>query len=1349
VYVRETDGTPSGWVKQIQVDNNALTVTGADAVIDLSGAAGGSAITFDIEDDGGNDSTDLSEIATDNDTNSIFTEPSADKMLIDLSKDWPKADAADIAYDVGLTGDGDFGDFDVKSIDGLYGVDDQIYIDMGTNGVLTLEADTSINITAPTDVGDEDITSIDKLEGYDAAVYIDMGADGTIAIEADTAINLSGPMDFDDEDVTSVDKLEGVDNAIYVDLGADTIAQIEADGKIQLGAPDVEQYEATNDANPEYRQGGADAEESVIQTVFDSGAQTVDYLLIKTETADATADEGRIIFQVDEQQTLQVDDGGIEVGANGVDGTLKLYSEQGGTDYGVVFTPHTTMTETTTYKLPAADGTASQYLYTDGSGQLAWGDPTGSGDITAVGDGASGAVFTADGAGETLYFEGSSANDYEILLTSDNPGADCTVTLPDQTGHVLLGASAGYTDNTLIRANGSTSHLTQGTGITVDDSNNVASMGTLGCGAITTTGTITAGSGAIAITDATGNVDGSKIADADLGVITFSSGAVTIDDGTVVPADLADDDFGDFSVSSGSATLDADVVAAAEMADADHGDVTWASGVANVDVFDITGASTVADNITVRFGGAATDYFMEFAEGDEDTLSIYTTDTASTGTDNGMITIAVDTGNAGCTANQEVFEIGRGGQDDGDTNFVELFSVDEDGDVYYAGTATAAPSEDPGVVLNEITAGDTDWWFGINADQSGDDDDDFELGIGLTIGTNTKWAVDNSGNTVAQGNATADAFIMEGGTYDTTIDPGTPTESVTYQWPLADGTSGQVLATNASGVMSWTTVTATPAGSNYHVQWNNGTALDSEAAFTYNDDNNTLSITQSATNPTLQIGDGTYSWNFTPQVGIEGFLEVDSDIAIEDDLYLDSDSAVTHWGEDGDVTVTHDPDDGLFVKSIATGDNNPFVLTVQTGETDIAADDVLGGIYFQAPDEATGTDAILVAAGIEAVSEGDFAADSNATKLSFQTGASEVAAEKMSLSSAGNLTVSGDVAITGDDLNMGADPAEGGAINLGNATVIAWEDATECTLTHVDNTGLTCNLQIQGATVTDGTVTLAGDGTITGISAGGLPDDSIVDADIDQDGTFSLTGDWTVGNLTAGTLTANTIDTTGAADIDIGSADVTDVTITTDGGADSLTIGNNADLDFGITFDSDTDDATINWDEDNSELEINAPNYRFGANADEDIVITLDSDTEDAAITWDEDNGELEFGAIDLLTTGSIQGAVKINSDADGMSQGEMTAVGMYGSMFFATGAGTWNLPAAAAGMSFCLYSTGANAIIINPDDGDTITYDGTKDTAGHQIASPSAAGDFISMVALDATDWYVLGHSGTWVPGS
>ena len=122
------------------------------------------------------------------------------------------------------------------------------------------------------------------------------------------------------------------------------------------------------------------------------------------------------------------------------------------------------------------------------------------------------------------------------------------------------------------------------------------------------------------------------------------------------------------------------------------------------------------------------------------------------------------------------------------------------------------------------------------------------------------------------------------------------------------------------------------------------------------------------------------------------------------DLYL-ADGGVIYFGNDQEITLTHSADDGLILKHVGTGDGKEPSLTFQAGDNDIAADDVLGSIFFQAPDEGAGTDAILVAAGIEAVSEGDFSASNNATKLSFKTGASEAAAEKVAISSAGNLSL--------------------------------------------------------------------------------------------------------------------------------------------------------------------------------------------------------------------------------------------------------------------------------------------------------------------------------------------------------
>ena len=126
----------------------------------------------------------------------------------------------------------------------------------------------------------------------------------------------------------------------------------------------------------------------------------------------------------------------------------------------------------------------------------------------------------------------------------------------------------------------------------------------------------------------------------------------------------------------------------------------------------------------------------------------------------------------------------------------------------------------------------------------------------------------------------------------------------------------------------------------------------------------------------------------------------------------------------------------LTLKNPATS-ASPATVLLQTGDTDIAVNDVLGKIQFQAPDEGTGTDAILVAAEVAAVSEGDFSASSNATKLSFKTGASEAATEKMSLSSGGNLTLPTDAAV----VNFGAN--------------------SDVTLTHVHDTGLLLNAAMQ------------------------------------------------------------------------------------------------------------------------------------------------------------------------------------------------------------------------------------------------------------------------------------------------
>ena len=98
----------------------------------------------------------------------------------------------------------------------------------------------------------------------------------------------------------------------------------------------------------------------------------------------------------------------------------------------------------------------------------------------------------------------------------------------------------------------------------------------------------------------------------------------------------------------------------------------------------------------------------------------------------------------------------------------------------------------------------------------------------------------------------------------------------------------------------------------------------------------------------------------------------------------------------------------------------------------MAADDVIGKISFQAPDEGTGTDAVLVSGAIQAVAEGDHSSSSNATRLEFMTGASEAATAKMKLSSGGDLTVTaGNVVMgtSGKGIDFSATADSGGTMS--------------------------------------------------------------------------------------------------------------------------------------------------------------------------------------------------------------------------------------------------------------------------------------------------------------------------------
>jgi hypothetical protein len=235
------------------------------------------------------------------------------------------------------------------------------------------------------------------------------------------------------------------------------------------------------------------------------------------------------------------------------------------------------------------------------------------------------------------------------------------------------------------------------------------------------------------------------------------------------------------------------------------------------------------------------------------------------------------------------------------------------------------------------------------------------------------------------------------------LQAGSISSDVTFTLPTADGSNGQFIKTNGSGALSFGSVSS---------------ALDD---ITTGDAASTLATSAGNITIDAQGSDTDIIFKGTDGGADTTFLTIDGSDAgtliANHNLELGTDSSEILFGSDNEVKIIHNADKGLILKHTATADDKPVILTLQTGETDMAANDVIGKIEFQAPDEGTGTDAILVSAAIQARAEGDHSSSSNATSLDFMTGASEAAAKKMSLTSAGHLLPASDDA---QDLGSGS-----------------------------------------------------------------------------------------------------------------------------------------------------------------------------------------------------------------------------------------------------------------------------------------------------------------------------------------
>ena len=289
----------------------------------------------------------------------------------------------------------------------------------------------------------------------------------------------------------------------------------------------------------------------------------------------------------------------------------------------------------------------------------------------------------------------------------------------------------------------------------------------------------------------------------------------------------------------------------------------------------------------------------------------------------------------------------------------------------------------------------------------------------------------------------------------------------------------------------------------------------------------------------------------------DGQLDLEADTTIEltapevvatDNVTLKSDASVLSFGTDSDVTVTHVADTGLDAKA-ASG----FALKLQTGDTTVENGNTIGKISFNAPSEASGSDAILVGAEIEAAAEDTFDSTTNSMALIFKTNTSAAATERMRIKSDGDIVLKGaSIDVTWDTSANSLDFPDNAIATFGTGDdLIVKHDGTNSSL--VNTTG---EFILEG----DGITLRSNTGTETYVAMdlnGGveLYYDNSKKLETTTDGV-DITGDLDVDNINVDGNTISSTNTNG--DINLSPNGTGTVVINTDLDVDNININGNS-----------------------------------------------------------------------------------------------------------------------------------------------------------------------------------------------
>ena len=228
-------------------------------------------------------------------------------------------------------------------------------------------------------------------------------------------------------------------------------------------------------------------------------------------------------------------------------------------------------------------------------------------------------------------------------------------------------------------------------------------------------------------------------------------------------------------------------------------------------------------------------------------------------------------------------------------------------------------------------------------------------------------------------NVNSGTVVLEGGTYDTTLQAGTPTESVTYTLPADDGSSGQVLATDGSGNLSWasappsseslgdlTDVTITSLADDQFLRYNSTSSQWENESVTLDDVPNgttsklgqdcstTGSPTFSSVNG-IGLTENTTGFSAAGGSSTEKTLTVSETATIDQDLQQSASPEFSGLNLAGNLTMSNGADRTVAVSQATSGNGNS--LTVKAGDAYGTGNTEGGKLILQAGAGGDGEDA--------------------------------------------------------------------------------------------------------------------------------------------------------------------------------------------------------------------------------------------------------------------------------------------------------------------------------------------------------------------------------------------------------